>query len=293
MSERGPSAVDQVRDAIHPRGREHTPRTILVWRVLTPVSWLLVVLTSIYYTFSRPHEGKYHRGTIWEQNRRHHTPFALNQIIGSIYWVVLYLFQLSYVYNLFAPPAHIATAINLAPSFTLNNLLGFGVIHLWCRSYFGWALLLTIVNFFNLTFAYFQFPKSPRWQHVAVLAGPLAWDFVSLYWVGAAAVNSRHLAARIVANVFVWTWLVYGGFYLFTFKDWMMGFALSVLAAALGVAQFLTVAFALQWIFAFTIMAVLFILSFIVAFPDATGVNFGRGQVVSADREREPLLADE
>jgi len=217
----------------------------------------------------------------------------MNQIIGSIYWIVLYLFQISYIYNLYAPKEYVPSAVNLAPCFTINNLLGFGFIHLWCRSYFGWALLLVIVNFFNLTFTYFQFPKAPRWQHVAVLAGPLAWDFVSLYWVGAVAVNAHHVAARIVANIFVWTWLIYGGFYLITFKDWMFGFALSVLAAALGVGQFLTAAIALQWIFAFTIMAVLFILSVIVAFPDATGVKLGRGHVVSSDREREPLLADE
>lgn len=309
MSERNPTATDHIRDAMHPHDHEHSPRTIMVWRVLTPISWLLVFVTSIIYTFSAPndgkhqdpkhHDGKHHqhiinsRGTIWGQNRDHHTPFALNSIIVSIYWIVLYLVQLTYAYNLFAPAQHITSAINLAPSFTLNNLLGFGFLHLWCRSHFKWALVLVIINFFNLTLTYFRFPKSPKWQHVAVLAGPLAWTFVSLYWTGAVAVHAHHTAARIVANVFVWTWLVYGGFYLFTFKDWMLGFCLSVLTAALGVGQFFTAAIALQWIFAFTIMAVLFILSFVVAFPEATGVKFGRGQVVSADREREPLLADE
>lgn len=50
---------------------------------------------------------------------------------------------------------------------------------------------------------------------------------------------------------------------------------------------------ALQWIFAFTIMALLFLASVIVAFPEATGVQLGRGRVVSADRERAPLLANE
>jgi hypothetical protein len=40
-------------------------------------------------------------------------------------------------------------------------------------------------------------------------------------------------------------------------------------------------------------MALLFLASLIVAFPDATGFTFRRGAVVSADRERAPLLADE
>jgi hypothetical protein len=68
-------------------------------------------------------------------------------------------------------------------------------------------------------------------MHAAVLTGPLAWTFVALYWDGAAAVHSHHFAGRVVANVFVWSWLVYGGFYLVAFKDWSMGFCLSVLTA--------------------------------------------------------------
>jgi len=72
-----------------------------------------------------------------------------------------------------------------------------------------------------------------------------------------------------------------------------MGFCLSVLTASLGVAQFLTVIVAIQWIFAFTVMALLFVASVIVAFPEATGIHYNRGQVVSADRERAPLLANE
>ncbi|KAF2665688.1 DUF1774-domain-containing protein [Microthyrium microscopicum] len=292
------SVVDQARDALHSGDGEHTSRKILLWRILAPISWLLVFVTSIYYNFRSPHFNNghhhYHRlaGTIWGINHLKHTPFSLNPVIGSIYWIVLFIFQAGYIYQLFVKE-RLASAINLAPTFTLNNLLGFGIIHLWCRSYFGWALFLVIVNWFNLTFSYFAYPKSPKIQHIAVLAGPLAWSFVSLYWVGAAATNAHHVAARVVANVFIWSWLVYGGFYLVAFKDWSVGFALSTLTAALGVSQFLTVIVALQWIFAFTIMAVLFVLSVIVAFPDATGVELGRGHVVSADREREPLLQGE
>jgi hypothetical protein len=134
----------------------------------------------------------------------------------------------------------LTTALNLAPWFISNNLLLFGFIHLWCRSFFWWALLLVIVNFFQLTMAYFRY--SPKLSgdsrpaiitHIAVLAGPLAWSFVALYWDGAAAVHAHHFAARVVANIFIWTWAVYGGFYLFVFKDWAMGFCLSVLSAGM------------------------------------------------------------
>lgn len=73
-----------------------------------------------------------------------------------------------------------------------------------------------------------------------------------------------------------------------------MGFALSVLAASLGVAQFQRQIIALQWIFAFTIMAVLFVLTVVVAVPTWMGrdISFGRRQQPVADQERAPLLGE-
>lgn len=276
--------------------RSYSRNSVIAYRVVTTLSWLVLVVTSIYYTFAHPHEGKYHRRTIWGQNHAHHTPFALNSIIVSIYWIILYVLQIPYIASLFSASdsEDLTTACNLAPHFTTHNLLIFGFIHLWCRSYFGWALLLVIINFLQLTFAYFRYPKTSKLTHIAVLAGPLAWSFVALYWDGAAAVHARHIAARIVANIFIWTWLVYGGFYLVVFKDWAMGFCLSVLSAALGVSQFLTVIIAVQWIEAFIIMGLLFLVSLSIAVPGIFGKEpFKRGEVVNEDRERAPLLADQ
>lgn len=72
-----------------------------------------------------------------------------------------------------------------------------------------------------------------------------------------------------------------------------MGFSLSVLSAALGVAQFFRQVIALQWIFAFTIMAVLFVLTVVVAVPAWTGRDFAwRRRPPPADAERAPLLAE-
>jgi len=72
-----------------------------------------------------------------------------------------------------------------------------------------------------------------------------------------------------------------------------MGFCLSVLSASLGVAQFFRQIIAFQWIFSFTIMAVLFVFTVIVALPAWSGreVSWGRQQS-TADTERAPLLAD-
>lgn len=70
-----------------------------------------------------------------------------------------------------------------------------------------------------------------------------------------------------------------------------MSFSLSVLAGAIGVAQFTHHIVALQWIFAFTIMGVLFLSTLGVAVPVWTGrdITWRRREEV-ADAERAPLL---
>jgi len=119
---------------------------------------------------------------------------------------------------------------------------------------------------------------------------------VALYWDGAIAVNAHTLPARIFANVSIWGILVYGLFFLIVYKDYTMGFNLSILTASLGVGQFLRQTIAFQWIFAFVIMGVLFLFTLLVAVPGIFGKDIGvRGHqsVVPADQERAPLLDDQ
>ncbi|KAL1302190.1 hypothetical protein AAFC00_002620 [Neodothiora populina] len=276
--------------------RETYPkRSVHAYRVSTALSWLLLVITSFYYTFNKPTEGKHHRDTIFGQNSRRHTPFALNSIIVSIYWIVLYIGQLGYSWHLYSGnDAYVTAAANVGSHFVVNNLLLFGAVHLWVRSHFWLCLLLLVINFFNLSAAYFRHSRTPRFIHIPVVSGPLAFNYVALFAVGAAAVNAHSLIARIFANVMIWSILGYGFFFLVAYKDYTMGFELSVLMAALGVSQFLTHVIAFQWIFAFVIMGVLFILSLLVGVPGIIGQDpFKRGVVVSQDAERQPLLEEE
>jgi hypothetical protein len=263
----------------------------LTYKLGTAISWLLLVITSIYYTFRRPGEGHAPHRTIWGQNHVHHSPFAMNPIITSIYWIVLYLLQLGYSWHLYSSEtAYVSAAANVGSHFIVHNLLIFTFIHLWTRSLFWLSLLVIVINFFNLSSAYFRHSTTPRTIHIGVVSGPLAWNFVALYWVGAVAVGAHNLPARIVANIFIWGILVYGGFFLVAYKDYTIGFELSVLAAAIGVSQFLTKVIAFQWIFAFVIMSVLFVSSAAIA----SGAGpFKGGEVVNEDRERAPLLADD
>jgi hypothetical protein len=81
------------------------------------------------------------------------------------------------------------------------------------------------------SFAYFRHSNTPLAIHVGAVAGPLAWNFAALHWAGAAAVRATHLVARIAAHLSICSWLAYGVFYLVTYKDYVVGFALSLLSA--------------------------------------------------------------
>lgn len=187
---------------------------------------------------------------------------------------------------------------------------------LWVRAYFWQGELLLIVNLFNLMFLYFGHPATPLIIHAPIVSAPLAWNYVAIFWNGAAMIGhaSRNLPARIVANIFIWGILMLGAFFLAVFKDYTMGFELAILAlgelsyipivsilanecpTALALGQLATKVVAFQWIFAVIIAGLLFVLSLAVAAPKVFGADRSarqEGAVVSEDRERAPLLDDQ
>jgi len=275
----------------------HNSQAVWTYKVLTLVTWLLTVITSMYYTFAMPMDDKKAwRNSIWGHNHDIATPFSLNALMTSLYWLALFLLQIAYVWHLFSSKSeHVNAAASVGSHFIFNNLLQFGFVMLFVRGHFYWAELILVVNFFNLSSLYFRHNTHPRLIHIPVVSGPLAWTFVALYWNGAIAVHAHTLPARILANVAIWGILVYGLFFLIIFKDYTMGFALSYLTASLGVGQFFTKVIAFQWIFAFTIMATLFVFTLLIAVPGIFGkeISIRRDQsIVSADQERAPLLED-
>lgn len=67
----------------------HSVQAVWTYKILTILSWLLVVVTSINYTFAHPHDDvKHWRNTIWGHNKHYATPFALNALMASLYWYV-------------------------------------------------------------------------------------------------------------------------------------------------------------------------------------------------------------
>lgn len=265
---------------------------VITYKILTIVTWLLSIIVSVHYTFHHPHEGEFARRKIWDQNRHHPSGFSLNPLITDIYWIILFVLQLGYISHLFSTKLERANpACAVGSHFIVNNLFHFAFVMLFVRSYFGWAELMLILNFVNLSSLYFRHNTYPRFIHLPAVSGPLAWTFVAIYWNGAIMVpHPGTLVARIFANIFVWSILVYGGFFLVAYKDYTMGFALSVLSAALGVAQFQRQFIALQWIFAFAIMAALFVFTLLIAFPAWAGAIRSRRGLAESDQERAPLL---
>jgi len=275
------------------RRESHSAVSITTYRILTILSWLLVTIATIYYTIHAPHDDvKKRRNTIWGHNKP--TPFALNVAITSIYWILLWILQVGYVWHLFSKNTEwVTAAASVGSHFILNNLFQFAFVMLYVRGRFIIAEVILVLNFFNLSFLYFRHNTYPRFIHIPVVTGPLAWTFVALYWNGAIAAHATGLAARILANVAIWGILVYGLFFLVTYKDYTMGFALSILTASLGVRQFFIKIIAFQWIFAFVIMGVLFVATLAIALPSVFGGFRREGAVVPTDQERAPLLDDQ
>ncbi|EUC29325.1 hypothetical protein COCVIDRAFT_30402 [Bipolaris victoriae FI3] len=295
MASSAPPSNGSSRSSLNPFAKrdEHSSQAILLYKITTSLSYLLLVITTFYYTFHAPSGHGAHR--FWKNNIP--TPFAQSSLFTSIYWLILFAVQLVYAYALYmSDTVYVTAAANIGSHFIANNLLLFGFVNLFVRSHFWLAEVLLVINFFNLTFAYFRHSTTPRAIHIGIVSGPLAWNFVALDWCGAIALHTNHEAFRIVCNLFIWGWLAFGLFFLVAYKDYTMGFALSLLAFSTGVGQFLTRPhiLQLQWIFAFTIGGLLFVLSLAVGVPGLLGRDpFPRGHVVSEDRERAPLLADD
>lgn len=141
------------------------------------------------------------------------------------------ILQGGYVWHLFSANTEWVThAANVGSHFIVNNLLTFGFIMLYVRGYFWQGELLHIVNFFNLIFLYFRHSTTPRFVHIPVVSGPLAWTWVALFWNGAAMVHAHNLPARILANIFIWAILLFGAFFIIVFKDYTIGFELAILS---------------------------------------------------------------
>ena len=59
---------------------------MITYKVLTILTWLVSVVSTIYYTIHRPHDDVLARHRIWEQNWIFVSGFTLNSVLIDIYW---------------------------------------------------------------------------------------------------------------------------------------------------------------------------------------------------------------
>ncbi|KAK6353324.1 hypothetical protein TWF696_005294 [Orbilia brochopaga] len=276
------------------RDREGTRRNIAGYKVATILSFLLNLVFTVMYTLHAPTNGHKHRHwnhTIFGLRDHDYTAFSPSYVFITIYWITLFILQIGYIWHLFSSNIeHVRCAAAVGSHFILFNLLQFAWVHLWTRSHWWISELMLIANWVNLMALYFRHTTMPAFVHLPAVAMPLTWVEFALFWNGAVMVHCEGLACRILANVGIWNFLVFAGIFVVIFNDYHVGFSTAFLMAGLGVGQFFTKAFALQWIFAFTIMAVVFLASLAAAVP---GVFSRRDRSdAAADRERAPLLDD-
>ncbi|KAG7854323.1 hypothetical protein KL939_005071 [Ogataea angusta] len=107
----------------------------------------------------------------------------------------------------------------------------------------------------------------------------------AIFWNGACLFHSHNksLMARILANVLVWEFLVVPLAILVFYQDWSIGLSTSLLMLGLGFGQLFTKVVALQWLFAFIIAAVNFVVSVVIM--------FGSGLRTVNREEQAPLLS--
>ncbi|KAJ9256128.1 hypothetical protein DTO207G8_2698 [Paecilomyces variotii] len=275
------------------RHESYSRNTLVTHRVLVLVTWLLVVIVGIYYSSHSPDDVK-HGHRIWKQGNKHTTPFTQSAIVTGIYWILLLLSQLSYVWHLFSKETALVTAAaNVAGHFILNNLFVFAWILLWVRNHFWGAEIILIAHFLNQSIAYWRHPALPAFVHLPAVAGPYAWTITALFWNGAVAVGSNSLAARLVANAFIWVIFVFGQFHILVAKDYLLGYSLSFLTLSLALKQFAIKVFGLQWIFAFVIFGVFLVSSLYTSsavYSNRTVFWRRIAEPEATDRERAPLL---
>lgn len=264
-------------------------RNIAAYKALSLLSFLLQLIATAYLANHAVH-GVRHSHSIFGMSNLHVTPFTLSHIFVIIYWVVLWLIQAVYISKLFSSDE---VACNAAAAvgahFILFNVLHFIWSLFWCTGHPILSEIIVIINFFNLTGAYFRHPsttRAPNYVHLAVSALPLTFEFFLLLWNGAVMFHCHHsLVCRILANVTIWGITTFAGFFLLGFNDFYVGFATTFLAAGLGVGQFFTKVIALQWPFAFAVMSISFVGSVVVAL----GIV---GRDTQQAGERAPLLGE-
>lgn len=230
------------------------------------------------------------------------TPFSGVFLITLLYWVITLLLQFLFISKVFFNPnvseSNQANVIAIVgPHFVLSNMLNFFWCFLFAKERFFLSELILIANLLNLLVLYFShktiaIKSMPDWLtiHLPITGLPLSWTLYAIFWNGACLFHSHNksLLPRILANFLIWEFLFVPMALLLLYSDWSVGLSTSFLMLGVGLGQMMTKLVALQWIFAFIIATVDFLLSILSMFSTA----MSQAETVSAPAEDQaPLLA--
>lgn len=258
-------------------------------KVTISVSYALSVFATLFYLLPA-------------QSSKHFvTPFSASIAVTSIYWIVTLLGQFLFIAKtLFNENVSQANQTNIiavvGPHFAFSNILHFFWCYFFAREHFVISELLVLLNLLNILALYFShktiaIKSIPDWLtvHLPITGLPLSWTLYAIFWNGAALFHSHNksLLPRLLANIFIWEFLLVPMALLVFYSDWSIGISTSFLMLGVGLYQMLTKLIALQWIFAFTISGVDFVFSVLYMFNSA----IRQVETESSSSDQAPLLA--
>ncbi|ODQ79896.1 hypothetical protein BABINDRAFT_161566 [Babjeviella inositovora NRRL Y-12698] len=284
-----------------------TDDSLVTHRVTTTVSLALSIWGTFKHLIFSGHVLKH----VNEPFRVSLTPFTGNIIVLFVYWSLLYLLQIVFVAQIYFPGSHtnstgVSGVISTTTRASLTSVVGWHftifnfLTYLWTLTFHKEhyltseiILVLNLLNILALTINHKTSTIKPlsNWIfiHLSTAALPFSWLLYAVFWNGAVLFHAQTgLFARIVANVLIWDFLFIPLFFVLIWKDWGIGLSSSLLTFGLGWGQLFTKVIALQWIFAFIISGILFVVSVITAFSQENG----NGLLIGNDSEQAPLLSN-
>ncbi|KAK6463741.1 hypothetical protein DFJ63DRAFT_313049 [Scheffersomyces coipomensis] len=226
-------------------------------------------LLSIYGSFTLLFHHHSHNGGDFQNDE---TPFSSNIIIVLTYWGLLYILQLGYLYQF---ETNLVNSLALNSHFVIFNIAHFIWTLFYKKSWYFLSEVVILINLLNLLIVYFNHQTykfkitDGAWNwffiHLPVSVFPLTWLLYAVFWNGAILFGIHEFIGRLISNILIWDFLIVPILFLILFNDWAIGLTSAYLTFGIGLGQLFTKLFALQWIFAFVISGILFILSILIA----------------------------
>lgn len=239
------------------------------------------------------------------QNSSHFaTPFSASIFVIFIYWLITLLIQFLFISkSFFNENVSLTNQSNLiaivGPHFIFFNIIHFFWCYFFSNEKFIISEILTFINLLNLLTLYFShktmsIKSLSDWLtvHLPITGLPLSWTLYTVFWNGACLFHSHNksLLPRILANIFIWEFLLVPMSLLLLYSDWSIALSTSFLLLGVGFYQMFTKLIALQWIFAFSISSIDFIFAILFMFNSAVNTNNTTNNNTLTGNDQAPLL---